>query len=347
MGGPRVVVVGAGPAGVRAAEALVQAGLRPAVVYDHARDGGQIYRRQPEGFTRTYATLYGKEAERARLLHGAFAAIRGRIDDRPSALAWNVWENELHVVSGERSTRLQFDALIICSGAVDRLFPVAGWHLAGTYSLGAAQIALKAQGCAIGRNIVLAGTGPLLYLVAKQYVMAGATVAAVLDTSAFGLRIKALPGLLTRPGTFAKGVGLVAALRRAGVPMETGITPVEITGGEEFGVTGFAWRGRDGKPRRVDCDAVGLGYHVSPETQLADLAGCRFEFDGLARQWLPVLDADGRSSRANVYLAGDGASVAGADAAELAGRLAALAALHDLGQVVDPGEVVSLRRRLG
>ena len=49
---PRVVIVGAGPAGVRAAAALVEAGVRPIVVNEGSRDGGQIYRRQPDGFTR-------------------------------------------------------------------------------------------------------------------------------------------------------------------------------------------------------------------------------------------------------------------------------------------------------
>jgi hypothetical protein len=61
--------------------------------------------------------------------------------------------------------------------------PVKGWHQAGTYSLGGAQVALKSQGCAIGSRIVMMGSGPLLYLVAAQYVKAGAQVAAVLDTS--------------------------------------------------------------------------------------------------------------------------------------------------------------------
>ncbi len=54
---PRIVVVGTGPAGVRAAQALVQAGLRPTMVDEGRRDGGQIYRRQPEGFKRSYAKL--------------------------------------------------------------------------------------------------------------------------------------------------------------------------------------------------------------------------------------------------------------------------------------------------
>ncbi len=41
---PRVVVVGAGPAGVRAAQVLVEAGVRPIVIDEGRRDGGQIYR---------------------------------------------------------------------------------------------------------------------------------------------------------------------------------------------------------------------------------------------------------------------------------------------------------------
>ncbi|MFP3519159.1 FAD-dependent oxidoreductase, partial [Pseudomonas sp. SIMBA_077] len=43
----RVVIVGAGPAGVRAAETLVAAGARPIVIDENARWGGQIYRQPP------------------------------------------------------------------------------------------------------------------------------------------------------------------------------------------------------------------------------------------------------------------------------------------------------------
>src|SRR5690606_8171346 len=80
------------------------------------------------------------------------------------------------------------------------------------------------------------------------------------------------------------------------------------------------------------------------ETQLADLARCRFAFDPLARQWLPETDADGRSSIPGVYLAGDGTRILGADSAELTGHLAACAVLRDLGRPVSDGEVDGLRR---
>src|SRR5213078_682773 len=99
-------------------------------------------------------------------------------------------------------------------------------NLAGCYSLGAAQIALKSQACAIGRRVVFVGTGPLLYLVASQYAKAGAKVEAVLDTSPYSLRVCALPALAVRPAVLFKGFALTAALRRRGVAIATGVTPV-------------------------------------------------------------------------------------------------------------------------
>jgi NADPH-dependent 2,4-dienoyl-CoA reductase/sulfur reductase-like enzyme len=343
MGQPRVIVIGAGPAGVRCAQTLVAAGLRPVVVDENRRDGGQIYRRQPDQFTRPYAKLYGTEAERAEALHTTFDALRVQVDYLPETLAWNISGGKLYVVREQRSRALPYDALVICAGATDRLMPVKGWHYAGTYSLGAAQIALKAQACAIGRRIVFMGTGPLLYLVASQYVKAGANVAAVLDTSPLMRRVAALPKLLARPAVLRNGLALVAGLKRAGVEVLTGVAPVEISGSADDGVQGVVVRDKGGNERAFDCDAVGMGYHLRPETQLADLARCAFRFDHETRQWLPEADEDGRTSVPGVYLAGDGMKVLGADAAEIGGRLAALAVLKDLKRDVSEDEVRALR----
>jgi NADPH-dependent 2,4-dienoyl-CoA reductase/sulfur reductase-like enzyme len=343
MAQPRVIVIGAGPAGVRCAETLVAAGLRPTVIDENRRDGGQIYRRQPDNFTRPYARLYGTEAERARALHRSFDALRGKVDYLPETLVWNIFGGEIHVAHDQRTRSLPYDALVICSGATDRLMPVKGWHYAGTYSLGASQIALKAQACAIGRRIVFMGTGPLLYLVASQYVKAGATVAAVLDTSPLMRRVAALPKLLARPRLLRNGFALMAGLKRAGVPVLTGITPVEIEGSPDTGVEGVVYKDAQGRTRSLECDAVAMGYHLRPETQLADLARCAFRFDQETRQWLPEVGEDGRTSVAGVYLAGDGMRVLGADAAEIGGKLAALAVLKDFGFAVQDDVLRRLR----
>jgi NADPH-dependent 2,4-dienoyl-CoA reductase/sulfur reductase-like enzyme len=327
----RVVIVGAGPAGVRAAQTLVAAGIRPSVIDENPRWGGQIYRQPPAGagFARSRQALYGFEARKADAVHTSMAKLLPRLDYRPDTLVWSCEPGRLDTLHQGRVARVPFTHLIIASGATDRIVPVPGWTLPGVYTLGGAQVALKAQGCAIGERTVLAGTGPLLYLVAYQYAKAGAQIAAVLDTSPFSRQAAAVPKLLNQPATFAKGIYYIGWLKARGVRIRHGVTLANIDGAQA--VEAIRWRDDKGRAHALACDAVGLGFGLRPETQLADLAGCRFRFDALNRCWLPECDAAGRSSVAGVYLAGDGAGIAGADAAELAGRRAALALLQDLG----------------
>ena len=330
-----VIVVGAGPAGVRAAETLVKAGVRPIVIDEAQRSGGQIYRRQPEGFTRSYEALYATEAARAQAVHETFEGLAGKIDYRPETLVWNVAEGRVWTNHAGEASAIPYKALIVCSGATDRLAPVPGWQLAGCYSLGGSQVALKAQACSIGGAVVFMGTGPLLYLVAAQYVKAGANVVAVLDTSPFIARAKASLKLAEQPELLWQGMKLTLGLKRAGVPVLSGITPVEIAGDPQTGVSGLTVRLASGSLRSFDCDAVAMGWHLRPETQIADLARATFAFDPSTRQWLPEIDADGRAISAGLYLAGDGAKILGARSAEVTGELAAMAALADLGHAID------------
>ncbi|BBF72166.1 FAD/NAD(P)-dependent oxidoreductase [Sphingomonas bisphenolicum] len=347
MAEQRIIIVGAGPSGTRAAQACVQAGIRPTVIDEGRRDGGQIYRRQPDNFTRPYAKLYGTEAGRAQALHETFDGLKAAIDYRPETLVWNIAKDHVWTASATVQEAIPFDALLLCTGATDRLLPVKGWHYAGAYSLGGSQVALKSQAVSIGHKVVFMGSGPLLYLVASQYVEAGADVAAVLDTSPFSARLKALPDLLAMPSVLWNGVALTRTLKRAGVIVQHGVTPVEIMGDAESGVGGVRFLAGSGREETIACDAVAMGHHLRPETQLADLARCAFAFDPGTRQWLPERDGDGRSSVARVYLAGDGAKILGARSAEASGRLAALAALGDLGLPVDKGEMTSLRGEVG
>ncbi|NYZ12263.1 NAD(P)/FAD-dependent oxidoreductase [Azospirillum sp. RWY-5-1] len=337
---PRVVIVGAGPAGIRAAQTLVAAGLAPVVIDEGARAGGQIYRRPPEGFTRPPETLYGPEAPKARDLHAVFDRMvaAGQLHHHPRSSVLAVAGGELHVQSDAGGSRIGYDRLILATGATDRLAPVPGWQNPGVFSLGGVQIALKAQGVALGRRMVLAGSGPLLTLVAAQLLKAGGTVAAVLDTAPLGGQLAAWAGLAARPGLALRGLAMRARLGRlyhAGVSLDR----IEA---DERGPVAIRWRDASGRPRETACDMVGLGWHLRAETHLADLAGCRFAYDETWAQWLPMADRMGRAGN-GVYLAGDGLRILGADGAELAGRLAAAACLADLG-LPAPDPRADLRR---
>ncbi|POR61455.1 MULTISPECIES: FAD/NAD(P)-dependent oxidoreductase [Pseudomonas] len=343
MSDQTIAIVGAGPAGIRAAQTLLAHGIKACLIDEGLRGGGQIYRRQPDNFQRSAKALYGFESAKAVAVHDALDTLAAQIDYRPQTLVWNAENHQLDTLQNGTAATVDFSHLIVATGATDRILPVPGWTLPGVYSLGAAQIALKYQGCAIGQRVVFCGSGPLLYLVAYQYAKAGAKVLAVLDSAPFSAQCKALPALLGQPATLAKGMYYRAWLSAHGIPVHQGAQLTHIDG--EKRVDGIQWQ-RNGKSGHLACDAVAFAHALRSETQLADLLGCEFAWSALNRAWLPTRDDCGRSSVSGIYLAGDGAGIMGADAAEMAGELAALGLLKDIGVVADTSRIDTLKTAL-
>ena len=97
-----VVIVGAGPAGIRAAQTLLAHGVKPCLVDEAPRGGGQIYRRQPENFRRSAQQLYGFEASKAESIHRTVDELATQIDYRPETLVWNAENARLDTLSNGR-----------------------------------------------------------------------------------------------------------------------------------------------------------------------------------------------------------------------------------------------------
>jgi NADPH-dependent 2,4-dienoyl-CoA reductase/sulfur reductase-like enzyme len=333
-----IVIVGAGPAGISAAEVLCAQGLKPILIDEGVRAGGQGYRRPAEGLALDMNRLMGSESGKYAALHRRFEALLPKIDYRPRTLVWAVDGATLHLLQDGRAETLAFDRLLIASGAMDRIAPLPGWTLPGVFTLGGAQLALKDQGCLIGGRVAFLGSSPLLALAAKQYRDMGADIAVIADTTLLAAKAAALAELLRAPRTLARGLWYMAVSLRAGTPMLHGATPVAVEGGSR--VEALLLRDASGRERRFACDAVALGYGLKPETQLADLAGAQFAYDPDFRLHLPKIDGMGRA-RPGLYLAGDGVRIGGADAAEASGALAAHALLADLGR---PQDIKAIRR---
>jgi len=337
----KVAIVGAGPAGIAAADVLARHGVAPVVIDEGRRPGGQIYRQPRAGLSLDIAALLGSEAGNYRRTHATFATLKDRIDYRPQTLAWGVDEKTLHTVQGNGAATIDFDALLLATGATDRTLPIAGWTLPGVFTLGGAQVLLKEHGCLIGRRVVFCGSSPLLYLAATQYRAMGAEIVAVLDTTPFSAKMAAAIDLLAAPGTLWHGLGYMTSLRRAGVPLHHGVVLGAFEGGD--GVEAVRFRTQGGEEITLQCDAVATGFGLRCETQLAELAGAELRYDSVFRQWLPHADADGRCG-VNIYVAGDGATVGGAQAAALTGSLAACAVLEDFKVAVRDVDRARLRR---
>lgn len=264
----------------------------------------------------------------------------------PGTLVWGREGRMLCTAhSGGELDTLPFDHVIAATGATDRHLPVPGWTMPGVYSLGGAQIALKNQLVHIGRRTLFAGNGPLLYLVAAQYLRTGGGVAAVLDTSTKADKLRALPALASKPALAWRGIRYAALLRAHGVPVHEGarVRTIERTGEEGgFSVTFAQGTGQ----RSVDCDAVALGYGLQPESQLAELFDVDFQFDSGLRQWLPAVAADGSTRDPLFSMAGDGCSVLGADAAALMGERVAWALASRFGVAAPADRLAAIDRRL-
>ncbi|MDR1827865.1 MAG: FAD-dependent oxidoreductase [Methylobacteriaceae bacterium] len=341
-----VAIIGAGPAGVRAAEVLVRAGVRPRVFDEGLAAGGRIYQRPPGAFKRSAKELYGLEAAKAERVHNIFAKLEKYLDYRPQTLVWDIAGKTLFTLTGGTAYGTEtFEQIIIAPGAVDRVMPLPGWTLPGVTTLGGAQIALKTQGVAIGEKVALVGSGPLLWLLAHQYVQAGAPLAALVDTTSFAAKARASAAMMAGDAaTTLKGVYYTATLRLKRIPIHEGAVPVAIRGEERPRELLI----KDGKGRDVTiaCDAVALGWGLKPETRLADIAGVPFDYDEVQQNWIPVREMSGKTAVQGVYLAGDGARIGGADMAELAGARAAWAVLGERGAFVDEDEVNRLERAL-
>jgi NADPH-dependent 2,4-dienoyl-CoA reductase/sulfur reductase-like enzyme len=197
---------------------------------------------------------------------------------------------------------------------------------------GAAQIMLKSSGLTPSGKVVLAGTGPLLWLLAWQYLRAGAALPLILDTTPAENRGAALPhafGFLASP-YLGKGLRLLLEVRRK-AKVVSGVTELRAEGDGKL--REVVWRSGDGPEQRLDADLLFLHQGVVPNVNLANSIGCAHRWDDTQLCWRPQVDDWGASTVERVAIAGDGAGISGALAAEHRGRLAALGAALQLGAI--------------
>ncbi|MGR3759218.1 FAD/NAD(P)-dependent oxidoreductase [Roseobacteraceae bacterium NS-SX3] len=341
-----LVIIGAGPAGMAGAATAVEAGLSVTLLDEQNRPGGQIYRDVERAAPRRGHILGTDYTAGAGLTQG----LRdGRITYVPGATVWDIAEGFcISYTRDGAGAQVEGRRLLLATGALERPMPVPGWTLPGVMTAGAAQILLKQSGV-LPREAVLAGAGPLLYLVAAQMVRAGTPPRALVETQAPAGLVSAaqhLGGALRGWRYLAKGLKMLAEIKRAGVPRYTGATQITITGPDRAEAIRFRSRGR---VHEVPCRTVLLHHGVVPNTQAARALGVTHRWNGSQHCFSPVVDAWGRVDVHGLFIAGDGAGIGGAMAAELAGRIAALKAAEELGVLTvgeRDGRAAPLKRQL-
>ncbi|MBK9080638.1 MAG: FAD-dependent oxidoreductase [Rhizobiales bacterium] len=323
------LIVGAGPAGMAAAVELARAGRDVLVADENPAPGGQIYRNVAAGAP---ASIFGAEYVAGRPLVEAFAASGAR-----HAAATTVFLIERRddggfdvALSHAGAARLvRAKTVLIATGALERPFPIPGWTLPGVITAGAAQTLLKQSALAPDAPVVLAGTGPLLFLLAAQYARAGISVAALLDATPkrnFRGALGKLPGFLASDN-FAKGLRLIGEAARS-TRLVRGVTALVAEGEGRLERVRFVAHGRE---ETLEARALLLHQGVVPQIHLAMSAGVPHRWSEARLAFEPERDGDGATPVDGLFIAGDSGAIAGAEAARAAGRLAGLAIAARLG----------------
>lgn len=304
-----IVIVGAGPAGLAAADAASAAGQDVLVLDENPAPGGQIWRggsAQADAYVRRLAAR-----PHCRCEHGVrVVALAG-----PHSL----------LVETAAGPRIQpWTKLILCSGARELLLPFCGWTLPGVTGAGGLQALIKGGLPLQGKRVVVAGSGPLLLASAATARAAGAEVVAVAETRAsadllrFGAQLA-----LHHPAKLAQAAGLMWRLR--GVPYLRGATVVEAVGAGALRAVVLEQRGRR---RELECDYLAVGFGLVPNVELGTLLGCKLvipaqaEIDDRQRPsdspWIPAcagltVDGEQRTSVPGVWAAGECTGIGGVD----------------------------------
>jgi NADPH-dependent 2,4-dienoyl-CoA reductase/sulfur reductase-like enzyme len=340
-----VIVVGAGPAGMSAAIDLAHAGCSVIVLDMQPAPGGQIYRGIEANLADEFSTgdllpALGPAYTAGIALVRRFRAASS-IEYRPQTTVWEVRpDGTVGWLCGDRAGYLRARHVLLANGAMERPVPFPGWTLPGVMTAGAVQTLLKVGRLKPAGQIVLAGTGPLILLLADQMRRLGVRPHLIARTDRLADALAATRHL--RPGAMmplAKGLGWLVQSRLAGVKFVSGISQLEAAGKGKVESVSYSV----GNERFThSCDLLVVHDGIVPSIDLAHGAGLALEWDPANASWRPKTSVDGSTTNVDapgmadqpckVRVTGDARRIGGADAAVAHGKLAAAAVLADLGK---------------
>ena len=279
-----VLVIGAGIAGLAAAEAAQASGARVIVCDDNPRFGGvadlsagTIEGGSPVDWVKSRAQLLA-EADNVHVMtrttavghwHHNYVMLFERVADHdPASLANGMPRHRLWKVRAKH--------IVLAAGAIERPIAFANNDRPGIMLATAARALVERYGVSPGMHGVIFTNNDDAYLTALSLKRAGVGVAAIVDARAGG------GGALAQEAR-AQGIDILAGHAIAGV--ETGFGGLSVTG-----VKIASWRqgqGRVVNESRLPCDFVAMSGGFNPAVNLWCHNGGKLTFDSALQSYKP------------------------------------------------------------
>ncbi len=262
-----LVIIGGGPAGMSAAVAAYDAGVRDILILERDDSlGGILQQCIHNGFG---LHRFGEE------LTGPEYAWRYEQQVHERGIAYKTGTMVLEVSPDKVITatnptdgifQIQAKAIVLAMGCRERAkgaLNIAGTRPAGIFSAGTAQKFVNMKGYMPGKNVVILGSGDIGLIMARRMTLEGASVKAVCE-------------LMPYSGGLARNIE--QCLNDFNIPLELSHTVVEIHGKTRVTGVTIAKVDENRKPiestkEYIECDTLLLSVGLIPENELTEGAG--------------------------------------------------------------------------
>ena len=312
-----IAIIGGGPAGMAAACAAYDAGVKDVIVFDREDEMGGILRQcihNGFGLHKLGKELTGPE----------YAAVYANmVKERGIKVYTNTTVLRLSddkVVTATNTDgilKIKAKAVILAMGCRERsrgALNICGTRPAGIYSAGTAQKLINCEGYMVGKRVVILGSGDIGLIMARRMSLQGAKVEAVCEIMSYS-------GGLTR--------NIVQCLEDYDIPLYLSTTVAEIHGRERLEGVTIAEVDANRQPiestkRYIPCDTLLLSCGLIPENELTTGAG--IEIDRITSG--AVVDQNRQTEIEGIFACGNVLQVHDlvdyvSDEAEIAGKGAA------------------------
>lgn len=261
-----LVIIGGGPAGMSAAVAAYESGIRDLLILERdAHLGGILQQCIHNGFG---LHRFGEELTGPEYAWKYEKMVREKnIPVKLNTMVLDITPDKVITAtnSEEGVFQLQAKAIILAMGCRERAkgaLNIAGTRPAGIYSAGTAQKYVNLKGYMPGKNVVILGSGDIGLIMARRMTLEGAKVHAVCE-------------LMPYSGGLARNIQ--QCLHDFDIPLRLSHTVVEVHGKERLEGVTIAKVDEKRRPipetrEYIPCDTLLLSVGLIPENELSKTA---------------------------------------------------------------------------